>query len=171
MKKQKLLPLATAGLLAGSLAGCTSFSPVYGDRSGSNMESARFNFAPPDSRIEQIILDRLKVAFPGEPTPQDPVLDISAAVQGLPVSVSNAYPVARPINIRVEATVTIERGENVLFNATRFSDTAYQSGKLTPVDIATVAGAQETVALSTAEALRTAILAAYRPEATAREFP
>lgn len=154
-------------VMAVVLAGCTSFAPVYGTSAAGGIASARFNFLPPGSRIEQLIIDRLKVAFPGEASPQDPTLDIAASVGSYPGSISDAFDVARPANVRVTASVTIARDDAVLFAATRFSDTAYQNGKLTPVDIASSAGAQETAARNAAEAIRAAILSGYRPGVTA----
>lgn len=151
------------GILAATLAGCTSFAPVYGDRTGGDMASARFNFAAPDSRVEQIILNRLKLSFPEPALPSDPTLDIAAAVSAPQNSMSDAYAVARPVNVRVEATVTIRRNNETVFEARRFADTAYQGGKLTPVDLASGEGASEVAARATAEALRAAILAGYRP--------
>ena len=162
MIRTKLLSLAAMALLAGLLTACTSFAPVYGDRSGPSMEAVRFNFASPDSRLEQIIFDRLKLAFPSEAGPDDPVLDIAASTVSLPGSMSNAFAVARPANVRVQATVAITNDDRVLFQATRFADTAYQSGKLTPVDIASSAGARETAAKAAAEGLRLSILSGYR---------
>jgi hypothetical protein len=157
----KLLAIAAAALLTGLLTACTSFAPVYGDRSGAGMEAVRFNFASPDGRLEQIVLDRLKLAFPGQAGPNDPLLDISVTTNTPPGSRSNAFSVGKPINTRVEATLTVTRGDAVQFTATRFADTAYQSGKLTPVDIASATGAQETAAKAVAEALRAAVLAGY----------
>lgn len=149
--------------LALTLAGCTSFAPVYGDAGpGRDMSAVRFNFASPDSLLEQIILNRLKLAFPSPATPSDPILDIAASSSAPQGSMSDAYSVARPVNVRVEAIVTITQGEEVVFQATRFTDTAYQGGKLTPTDISSASGARETAARSTAEALRVAILAAYK---------
>ena len=146
-----------------ALAGCTSFAPVYGDpASGRDMSAVRFNFASPDSHLEQIILNRLKLVFPGPASPSDPVLDIAATTSAPQGVMSDAFDVARPVNVRVQAAVTITQGEDIIFEATRFTDTAYQSGKLTPTDIASRTGAQETAASSTAEALRAAILAGYR---------
>lgn len=161
MTRTKLLPLAAMALLASLLNACTSFAPVYGDRPGDGMESVRFNFASPDSRIEQIIFDRLKLAFPGEAGPNDPVLDIVASTASPAGSMSDAFAMARPVKVRVEATVTVSRDDRILFEATRFADTAYQSGKLTPVDIASSQGAQEKAANSAAEAIRAAILGEY----------
>jgi hypothetical protein len=163
VNRTKLLALATTTLLAGLLTACTSFAPVYGDRSGAGMEAVRFNFASPDSRLEQIVLDRLKLAFPGQAGPDDPLLDINVSTSSLPRSQSNAFPIAKPVNTRVEATLTVTRDGEVEFSATRFADTAYQSGKLTPVDIASATGAPQTAARSVAEALRAAVLASYRP--------
>ncbi|WP_297107252.1 hypothetical protein [uncultured Devosia sp.] len=163
MTRTKLLLLAAMAPIASLLTACTSFAPVYGDRSGEGMESVRFNFASPDSRLEQIIFDRLKLAFPGEAGPNDPVLDIAASTVSLPGSMSNAFAVARPVNVRVEASVTISRDDRILFEATRFADIAYQSGKLTPVDIASSQGAQEMAARASAESLRLSVLSSYRP--------
>lgn len=160
----KLLAVLTFTLAAGALSACSSFAPVYGvTAKGRDMASVAFNFAPPETRLEQIIINRLKVAFPAQAAPQDPILDISAATSSLPGSQSNAFSVGRPSNIRVEATVTIVQSDEVAFSATRFSDTSFQSGKLTPVEIASTNGAQETAARSVADALRAAILAGYRP--------
>lgn len=149
-------------VLAVTLAGCTSFSPVYGDSaSGRDMSAVRFNFASPDSHLEQIIFNRLKAAFPSPASPSDPTLDIVARTIGLQGSMSNAYAVARPVNLRVEATVTIEHNGETLFEATRFADTSFQGGKLTLPDLASRTGAEEIAAKSTAEALRAAILAGH----------
>ena len=163
MKRRLLLRLAAIGAFSGILAACTSFAPVYGDRADTGIQSARFNFAPPDSRLEQLIINRLKIAFPGEAGHEDPLLDIAAVSRSLPSSTSNAISVARPANVRVEATLTISQGDLVQFKVTRFTDTSYQSGKLTPVEIASSIGANESAARSTAESLRAAILAGYRP--------
>jgi hypothetical protein len=162
MVRVKSLPLAATVLLAGVLSACTSFAPVYGDRSGAGMESVRFNFASPDSRLEQIVLDRLKLAFPGAPSPTDPVLDIAVITRAQPGAMSDAFDVARPMNIRVEAAVTISRGDEAVFQADRFADTAYQGGRLVPVNLESKANAEETAARSVAEMLRVAILASYR---------
>lgn len=167
MAKLKLLPVLAFAVAAIALSACSSFAPVYGDPAadGANLASARFNYAPPENRLEQIIINRLKVAFPAQASPQDPVLDVTAAAGALPGSLSNAFSVARPANVRVLASVTIQQGDQSAFTATRFSDTSYQGGKLTPVDIASADGAQEAAARNVAEALRAAILAGYRPGA------
>lgn len=158
-----ILNLAFFMLAAGTLAACTSFAPVYGERSGLGADALRFQFAEPDSRLEQLIYNRLKVAFPGEALAGDPVLDITATAGSTQGSMSNAFPVARPVTVRVDAKVSITSSDDEeLFSATRFADTAYQSGKLTPVDLQSTSGAQETAAKSVAEALRLAILAGYR---------
>ncbi|ODT66177.1 MAG: hypothetical protein ABS75_28610 [Pelagibacterium sp. SCN 63-23] len=164
MTRSKFVALFGAGLVAALLSGCSSFAPVYGDHAG-GMAAARFNFAPPSNRHEQLILNRLAVAFPGPATPADPVLRVSAGSSGPGEALSEAYAVARPVNVRVEADVTITQGNLVLFEASRFADTASQSGKLTPVDIASATGAEENAARAVAESLRAAILAGYRPAA------
>lgn len=163
MNGLKILPVLGIVLLVGSMTACTSFAPVYGDRAVVPVESVRFNFAAPDSRLEQLIINRLKVAFPAVPTPQDPTLDITVSTRILPSSISKAFPVAAPVNVRVEASATVRQGDDALFVVTRFADTAYQSGKLTPVDIQSADGAYETAARAAAESLRTAIMAGYRP--------
>lgn len=161
MNRRTALLLLGTGALATALAGCTSFTPVYGD--ASPVSTARFNFADPGNRLEQIILQRLQLAFPGPAAPSDPVLRVTATTPGIPEIKSDAYDVGIPMPVRVEATVSITSGDQVLLQATRFSDTAYQSEKLSPTNAASLIGAQETAARSTAESLRAAILAGYRP--------
>lgn len=163
MQRKFFLSMLVAGALGLALGGCSSFAPVYGDASAGGLANARFNFAPPGNRLEQIILNRLAIAFPGQAGPDDPVLRVAAGGSSKPSSLSNALDVARPVATGVEATVSISQGETVVFSATRFTNTAYQSGKLTPTDALSATGAQETAARSTAESLRAAILAGYRP--------
>ena len=125
MRRRKFLPILAIGLLSTALAACTSFTPVYGDRTGGGVEAIRLNFATPSNRVEQLIMNRLKVAFPGQPGPNDPVLDIGASVTTLPGSQSDAYSVARPTNIRLEAALSIVGADGeLLFQATRFVDTS-----------------------------------------------
>ena len=76
---------------------------------------------------------------------------------------SNAMAVASPVGVRGEGTVAITSGGEKLFEAKRFTDSAYQGGKLTPTNTFSAQGEQEATAESTAEALRAAILAGYRP--------
>lgn len=163
MIRRKALLLLAGGLTATALAGCTSFAPVYGDMSANGLAAARFNFAPPTNRTEQIILQRLQIAFPNQAGPTDPTLKVSAYVSSLPGVMSNAMAVASPVGVRVEGTVTITSGGEKLFEAKRFTDSAYQGGKLTPTNSFSAQGEQEATAESTAEALRAAILAGYRP--------
>ncbi len=163
MDRRQMLTLAGVGLLALALSGCSSFTPVYGDASGAGLANARFNFASPTNRLEQVILNRLAVAFPNAAGPDDPVLSVSASSSSSQQALSDAFDVGAPINVQVQASVTITAGEKTLFSATRFKDTAYQGGKLLPTSQASAEGAREQAAESTAEALRAAILAGYRP--------
>ncbi len=163
MRRGRFLTLLLGGVVSIALAGCTSFTPVYGDRGGASAETLRFNFAAPSNRMEQIILSRLGLAFPAVAGPNDPVLSVRANNQGLPGTMSDAFSTRSPNAIRVEATVTIKRGDEVLFEAKRFTDTSYQSVGQNLAGNAAAVGAEETAARSTAESLRAAILAGYRP--------
>jgi hypothetical protein len=165
MDRRRVLATITAGLFAVGLSGCTSFSPVYGDISGAGLADARFNFAPPTNRLEQVILNRLSVAFPNAAGPDDPVLRVSASSSTLAAALSKDRSGRAPVNVRVEASVSIVRVDQTLFSARRFTDTAYQGGGLVPGNLASADGAREQAAESTAEALRAAILAGYRPGA------
>ena len=159
--------VAIIGLAATfGLAGCTSFTPVYGDVSSSGISAARFNFAPPGTRSAQLILSRLDVVFPGPAGPGDPVLSVVATEQGLSRGMVELDG-PEPSGVRVEATVTITQNDQVVFTATRFADTAYQGGELTPSTIFSATGARETAARAVAESLRVAILAGYRPPVVA----
>ena len=165
MKRHQVLTFGASALLAAALAGCTSFAPVYGDASGTGMASARFNFAPPANRLEQVILNRLGVAFSNSAGPGDPTLRVSARRSSPSAALSDTFAVGTPVNLRVEATITIVQAGKTLFTATRFADGAYQGDKLSGVDLASSAGTGEQVAESVAEALRAAIISGYRPGA------
>lgn len=163
MKRSAFLTLFGAAVLTTTLSACTSFAPVYGDASADGLANARFNFAAPTNRTEQIILNRLQTAFPNPAGPSDPTLKVVAGTSGTSGALSDVFPVGRPVNIRVDATVSIVTAGEVVFTAKRFTDTSYQSGKLTINDISSSTGASETAARSTAESIRAAILAGYRP--------
>lgn len=162
MKRRVLLALAATAFIVTGLAGCTSFRPVYGDSAG-GMEQTRFNFAEPKNRMEQVILNRLKLAFPEPAGVQDPTLTVSASAEAPWTGLSNAIPVGRPSGTGVRATVSISQGGAELFTATRVTETTFQGGKLTPTNMFSAQGALEVAAQSTAESLRAAILAGYRP--------
>lgn len=162
MKRRQVLSVLAAGSLAAFTSGCSTFSPVYGNASPSGASAIRFRFAAPTSRIEQLVLNRLKLAFPEAATTSDPILSVSASSSSPAGALSDAFDVARPVNRRVEATISISLDGKTLFTATRFSDTSYQAGgKLTPANALSSEGAEETAARSVAEALRLAILAGY----------
>ncbi len=163
MKRRHFIGMTFAILAGAGLAGCSSFTPVYGDMSGNGVAAARFNFAPPQNRLEQVILNRLKIAFPGPALPTDPVLTVTAATSGVGRALSDTAEVAEQVTTRIEATLTITQGERLLFTTTRFTDSSLQSGKLTLTNISSASGTEETAARSTAESLRVAILAGYRP--------
>lgn len=161
MARKALSFLFTAWLLP-ALASCTSFAPVYGERGGLSPADFKFNFAEPDSRIEQVVLNQLALSFVSPPTPLSPTLDVTVSSSNLASAMSNAQSFSQIIQTRVTATVTITQGEDVV-TITRFSDASYRAGSLTPTDLASATAATETAARSTAEALRAAILATYKP--------
>lgn len=144
------------------LAGCTGLVPVYSDQVRVNASALRFNFEPPETRLEQIVLNRLKAAFPSAASPSDPTLDVSV----FSTAVSSGmvlFSVGRPVGIRVQAKVTISDGDAAdAVEIIRFTDTTYQGGKLVPTDLNSSSGAEETAAVSTAESLRAAILVHYQ---------
>ncbi len=163
VKQLKVLQVVIFPAMALVLAACSSFAPVYGSRTESAASSIRFNYADPDDRLEQLVLNRLSVAFPARATAADPILDIAVSVRSLAAPLSDSFAVAIPARIRVQAVVTITQGDEIVFEALRFVDTAYQTGKLASADISASQGAQESAARSVAESVRAAILAGYRP--------
>lgn len=159
--RQPLLLLAAATLASG-LAACSSFTPVYGDRAGIGPAAMSFNFAPPENRLEQIIINELSLTFPATPSETSPTLDVTASTANTPAGMTNAVVTGRIIQTRVVATVTITQGEDI-FEVSRFADAGYKAGDLVPTDLASGTGSEETAARATAESLRAAILATYRP--------
>jgi hypothetical protein len=165
MTRSQFLKLMAAGVFGMALSACSSFAPVYGDVSANGASAIAFNFAPPQTRLEQVILNRLSLAFPGPASPTDPVLTITASTGGTSAPLSDTFEARRPIAVRIEATVSVVQGETLVFEATRFADTSYQDGDLTLTDRESATGANEVAARAVAESLRAAILAGYRPGA------
>lgn len=160
---KRFLTVLAPFVISLAVSACSGFAPVYGTNSAGGMSGASFQFAEPTNRIEQIIINRLRIAFPASGNVSDPVLKVSASQGGQQNSMSDAFAVARPASLEVSGTVTVLQGDKVLFQATRVTGTAYQSGKLTLNEIESQKGTQELAAASTADALRAAILAGYRP--------
>ncbi|UYN98333.1 MAG: hypothetical protein KIT02_10180 [Devosia sp.] len=161
MKRSRFLVVLGAGLVSLALSGCTSLAPVYGDRSGA--EAIRFNFASPSNRMEQLVLNRLRVAFPGAAGAADPVLTVRASSASAYTPKSDPFRIRDPKAEAVQATVTIRQGDEILLEATRSAETAYQDATLSLTDQESEIGAEETAARAVAESLRLAILAGYRP--------
>lgn len=163
MRRRHFISLLAMGAASGALAGCTSFAPVYGDSAQAGFSGVRFNFAPPKNRMEQLILNRLGIAFPNPAGPNDPVLSVNASSRSTDRTKSDPFRTREPLGIEVRAQVIIRQGDAVAFNASRVTSTSYQEGGLTLTNRESAIGAEETAARSTAEALRAAILAGYRP--------
>lgn len=163
MRRSRFLALIGSAALVLALGGCTGLTPVYGDLSAAAPGAARFNFAEPGNRTEQIILNRLRTVFPNPAGPDDPVLSVSAGGGGHWTGISDAFEAGRPLGVNVSATVRIMRGDEEVFSAQRTANTSYQSGGVSLADRASSEGALEVAARSVAESLRAAILAGYRP--------
>lgn len=144
------------------LAGCSGFTPVYGGLTSATPAGYSFQFAKPRNRLEQIILNELAAAFPAPATGASPTLSVNAAAAATTAPMSSAITLGRIVGSRVTATVTIA-GTVSAFSVTRFADAGYQPGAVVVTDQAALTNAQETAARATAESLRAAILATYRP--------
>jgi hypothetical protein len=162
MMTKRFFAVILGCVLAVVLAGCSSFTPVYGTANGISPLAYSFNFAKPRNRLEQIILGDLASAFPATPTSASPTLTVTATVVNMGGSMSSSITVGRVESSRVTATVAIDTNGQVV-NITRFTEAGYQPGALVITDQAALTDAQETAAHSTAESLRAAILATYRP--------
>jgi hypothetical protein len=102
-RRTVLLALGLAGVLA--LSGCSSLTPVYGDRS--TLMGQALRQAKPSSVAEQVIYQTLAVSFPISTKPADPELRISASAGERGLSLTDVARATSPSEMVVTANVEL----------------------------------------------------------------
>lgn len=152
--------LALAAPLA--LAGCSSFRPVYGE-AGVVQQKLAFNYAKPNSRLEQIIIQDLALRL-GKATddPSAPTLRISAAAGARALTRTGTRGTTRPSDqyeMAVSASYSVVSNDKVVLQGSRKATATYSVVGQVLADEAAAKDAQERAAHEVAETIRLSILA------------
>jgi hypothetical protein len=154
--------LVMAGLIlamAGALAGCTSFRPVY---SGTLAAQPVLNlsYAKPNSRLEQVIYQELALRLGESSAPGSPVASVSVSSSAGGMALSDSVNPSIPLEVTVTATLTITPtdGTEALRFVRRATANYTRNGQVL-ADRAAANEAAERAAKAAAESLRLAVLA------------
>lgn len=141
-----------------ALAGCTGLRPVYGDY-GLTGSTLAFSYAEPASRVDQIIIQALRLRLGKSADPDAPRVTISAYPGGRQL---NRSRVGRPVNeheVVVTASYRVESGGAVVASGTRTASAHYTRNSQVLADDAAYNDAIERAAREVAETIRLSIIA------------
>jgi LPS-assembly lipoprotein len=154
--------IALALLLAGTttLAACSGFSPVYGERAA-GIERQSFRYDKPATRLEQIIYQELVLRVGRSQDQQSPMVRVTATQSARALTRSN---VARPSDQRemvVEALIEIvDANGAVVYSARRSAAALYTTDSQVLSTRAAETEAAERAARELAETVRLTLLGA-----------
>jgi hypothetical protein len=158
--------LIAAVLVTGlSLAGCTSFRPVYGDTGGLAGQAALdLAYAEPDSRLEQIIYQELALRLGRSSSPSAAQAKVVVAEVNLNSALSATSGPNTPFEVTVAATLTVTppAGSTAApLSISRSATAEYTTSANVLGNTQARIDAAERAAKAAAESLRLALLAAY----------
>lgn len=143
-----------------SLAGCSSFRPVYGD-SGIASERIELAYGKPSTRLDQIIYQDLALKFGKSTSPDAPLLTVSASVSARGLTKTGVTKPATQQEATVVASATLTTSDGrVVFRGQRSASAGYVSVGQVLADTEAANEAQERAAKEAGELLRLAILGA-----------
>lgn len=149
-------------LMAGTagLAGCSSFTPVYGDTGiGASLERNAFAYGKPKTRLEQIIYQDLILRFGRAAGTDVPTIRVATSTASRELTKSD---VTRPSD-QHEATVTaaieiVAADGSVVFSGDRSASALYATSGQVLADTEAQRDAEERAARALAETIRLTIL-------------
>lgn len=144
-----------------AVAGCTGLTPVYSDAAMAQKTFA-FNFAKPNSRLEQVAYQELALRFPNA-APDAPTLSVSVGVGSRLLTRSASANPLTSYEAVASGTATIADAQGkTLFTASRTASTNFQTNGQVFADTEAYKSASEQATRELAESLRLAILAGYK---------
>lgn len=150
--------LALALLSGASLAGCSSFQPVYGD-AGVAVAKGDFRYAAPQSKLDQIIYQDLLVKLGRSPSSTAPLVTVVATSETKQLGISD---VTRPNTQRQAVvsghlTITSPAGK-IVFDTVRSATALYTTDSQGLADSSAQTAAEQQAAKELAEIIRMTIL-------------
>ena len=121
--RNALIALSILG--ATGLAGCSSFTPVYGEN-GIGTERHAFQYAEPRNRLEQIIYQELVLRFGRTTDPASPTVRISTTSSSRDLTKSSVARPATQLEAVVTATIELlDANGKVALETTRSASALY----------------------------------------------
>jgi len=159
MLRNSMLALALLG--ATTLAACSGFTPVYGDR-GIGMEQHAFRYDKPQSRLDQIIYQELVLRLGRASDPSVPLVRVttSSVVRDLTkTKISN--PAAQKEAVVTAKIELVDADGTVAFTATRSTATSFTADRYQALaETEAEKEAKERAAKELAETVRLTLLGA-----------
>lgn len=156
-----------AALACVSVLSACSFTPLYGDNSavGSNLN---LSYADPNTRIEQVIYQDLKLRLGREKTVDAPLVTVSASTGSRRVGRTSSGSPATTYEATVTASVSVSKQDietditEQVYSISRSASATYTTNGQRLADQQALEEANERAALSVAKTLRL-LLAAELP--------
>lgn len=158
-KRLQILSFSAVVLVGTPLLAACTLTPVYSGRLAENA-NLELSFAPPISRLDQVVYQELSLRFGKSPTAPLATVQTSVSTTTL-VDTVTANP-NKTYEVTVTATLTIEQNHDPKAKPlvlTRRATANYQTGAQILNDQSAYTEASERAAKSAAESLRLAILA------------
>lgn len=151
--------LALAVVAATSLAACSSYKPVYGDAGVMVAENGKFRFAPPQSRLDQIIYQNMLLTLGQSKSSTAPLVEIttSSASTDLTRSASDRPNDQRQAVVTALIKITSPSGA-VVFNTTRSASAVYSVDSQGLANSEAQKDAEERAARELAETVRLTLI-------------
>ncbi|MBN9309494.1 LPS assembly lipoprotein LptE [Devosia sp.] len=151
-----LIALGVVGAL--SLSACSGFTPVYGER-GIAIERQAFQYAEPQTRLDQVIYQELVLRLGRSTDPGRPTVKITTSTRHRELTRSD---VARPSEAReavVTAQIEVTRADGtVLLKTTRSAAASYMTDSQALAVSEAEKAAYEQAAKSLADTIRLTLL-------------
>jgi LPS-assembly lipoprotein len=141
------------------LAGCSSFRPVYGV-GGIATERLALSYAKPTTRLEQIIIQDLKLKLGSTSDPDAPRVTITASTASRQLTRGSVTKAVTDHEALVTATYGVVVGSRIVAEGTRRASASYRStGQQVLADESAYRDATERAAREVAETIRLSIIA------------
>lgn len=150
--------VAVALALPATLAACTGFTPLYGER-GLGNERVAVHYAAPKTRLDQIVYEDLALRL-GK-SAGGPLVTIVTTQAPRPLTSQTKVVANQPYQVVVTAVITVTDADGtVLFSGTRSQSADYTQGPQVLANQQAAQNAAENAAHLLADTIRLAILGA-----------
>ena len=154
--RNALIVLALSGV--GGLAGCTSYTPVYGTN-GAAVAQSSFQYAKPVNRLDQIIYQELTLKMGRGASGVAPLLEITTTTSSRDLTSTDVTRPSQQHEAVVTAAIKVTSPAGaVVFNTTRSASAVYTSDGQGLADNEAQRSAEDNAARELAETIRLTLM-------------